>query len=508
METLGSGAAVLDLLFQIGSYRSILFDFGTDISEWTFEFYLKKNKGDRLKTLSLTLGSGLSFPVYESDQIQAIFSTSNTSIEEGQYYYELRRTDIALPLINGFAYFSFDAPQGTIDDTALELTVSQQTISVTISNILAQTDHFRGVYTTLIALQAAVPTGNAGDYADVDAGVGTDIQRYIWDVDDAEWVLGGGAPLVLTNGNGTTANGTAVDLGGPANGNVEINLGTNVWATTGDKVQFGVGDTTFNTNNAMAASLVGYDTAAPSGPGPGIFSVDSLSATTGYAGFYTTSPDSDGEGAGAHMVQLSPTLGDMEFFMANNTCEFDDQRAAGSKKGIEVSDANLGVDYTDKSYIHRLYADNRYHRKTTAFITTFSINALASGSGVMTLTNMTNVEQIFPNGATVHLFKFDGTNYATVRITCRVSTGSASVNDPRLFMQYSTDNGSNWITIGAGTSASGDALSLTSTNNQAFTNWVALPAGAKADVLFRVAQNGGDGAADPAVCNVYVSFRT
>lgn len=138
MESLGSGAAVLDLLFQIGSYRSILFDFGTDISTWTFEFYLKKNKGDRLKTLSLTSGSGLSFPVYASDQIQAIFSSANTSIQEGQYYYELRRTDLALPLINGFAYFSFDAPQGTIDDTTLELTVSQQTITLAISNISVQ----------------------------------------------------------------------------------------------------------------------------------------------------------------------------------------------------------------------------------------------------------------------------------------------------------------------------------------------------------------------------------
>lgn len=139
METLGSGAAVLDLLFQIGSYRSILFDFGTDVSPWTFEFYIKKNKGDRLKTLSLTLGSGLSFPVYASDQVQAILTSANTSIQEGQYYYELRRTDIALPLINGFAYFSFDAPQGTINETNLELTVSQQTITIDVTSYASMT---------------------------------------------------------------------------------------------------------------------------------------------------------------------------------------------------------------------------------------------------------------------------------------------------------------------------------------------------------------------------------
>jgi hypothetical protein len=138
MESLGSGAAVLDLLFQIGSYRSMLFDFGADVSAWTFEFYIKKNKGDRLKTLSLTLGSGLSFPVYTSDQIRVVFSSSDTSIQEGQYYWELRRTDIALPLVNGFAYFSFDAPQGTVDDTTLGLTVGDQTISLIISSTVTK----------------------------------------------------------------------------------------------------------------------------------------------------------------------------------------------------------------------------------------------------------------------------------------------------------------------------------------------------------------------------------
>lgn len=168
METLGSGAAVLDLLFQIGSYRSILFDFGTDISTWTFEFYLKKNKGDRLKTLSLTLGSGLSFPVYESDQIQAIFSANNTSIEEGQYYYELRRTDIALPLINGFAYFSFDAPQGTIDDTTLELTVLQQTITLAISNISVQDGSI-----PLVAFNTELTFNQDKDLATVSGGTRT-----------------------------------------------------------------------------------------------------------------------------------------------------------------------------------------------------------------------------------------------------------------------------------------------------------------------------------------------
>jgi len=134
METLGTGAAIVNINFQIGSYRTIIFDFGIDVSAWTFELLIKKNKGDRLNALRFTLGSGLSFPVYVSDQIQATFTTTNTSIEEGEYYYQLRRLDVSLPLVNGLAYFAFDAQQGTSDDVTLGLTVSSQTISLTVSN--------------------------------------------------------------------------------------------------------------------------------------------------------------------------------------------------------------------------------------------------------------------------------------------------------------------------------------------------------------------------------------
>src|SRR5688572_1698941 len=62
-----------------------------------------------------------------------------------------------------------------------------------VDDEISESQHYRGVYATLAALQTAIPTGNPGDYADVDAGVGTDIERYIWDDDDEEWIEGGGA---------------------------------------------------------------------------------------------------------------------------------------------------------------------------------------------------------------------------------------------------------------------------------------------------------------------------
>ena len=44
---------------------------------------------------------------------------------------------------------------------------------------------FKGQYVSLVALQTAHPTANVGDYANVDAGVGQEVTRYVWDADDS-----------------------------------------------------------------------------------------------------------------------------------------------------------------------------------------------------------------------------------------------------------------------------------------------------------------------------------
>lgn len=48
--------------------------------------------------------------------------------------------------------------------------------------------HFKGVYPTLSALQAANPTGVAGDYAQVDTGGGNNVITYAYDVQDG-WII-------------------------------------------------------------------------------------------------------------------------------------------------------------------------------------------------------------------------------------------------------------------------------------------------------------------------------
>lgn len=126
----------------------------------------------------------------------------------------------------------------------------------------------------------------------------------------------------------------------------------------------------------------------------------------------------------------------------------------------------------------------------------------ADGGANCTLTNQANSEQYLGNSARNEI-QFDGTNFTQVRLVAYVVTQSASVNSPRLYPQYFSGS---WTTIGAGTVASGQATTLASTGIKA-TSWIDLPAGAKADVRFRVAMHGGDGAADPALGNISLQFK-
>lgn len=76
----------------------------------------------------------------------------------------------------------------------------QVTFPVTLgtSNIVFEgvgDDYFKGYYTSLANLQAAIPTGEPGDYAIVDTGAGSDAQQYIWDIDAPGWKLSSGAPV-------------------------------------------------------------------------------------------------------------------------------------------------------------------------------------------------------------------------------------------------------------------------------------------------------------------------
>lgn len=123
----------------------------------------------------------------------------------------------------------------------------------------------------------------------------------------------------------------------------------------------------------------------------------------------------------------------------------------------------------------------------------------------ITLTNQANSLQELGNitgGATIDV-PVNG-YYTQIRLAVYIATLSASVNNPILFLQYSTD-GASWTTIGTGTGT--DVISMASTGFKQ-TAWMGIPAGAQnTETYFRVAQNGGDAAADPVVRGVTIQFR-
>lgn len=142
---------------------------------------------------------------------------------------------------------------------------------------------------------------------------------------------------------------------------------------------------------------------------------------------------------------------------------------------------------------------------TGASGTSYGILAFHADAGAnVTLTNQANAEQFLGNSARNDIY-FDATAFTDVRLCATIVTASASVNSPRIYPQYWNDSA--WTTIGTGLVADNDAISLATPTGAKRTDWLALPAGAKGDVRFRIAMHGGDAAADPALGPVMLQFR-
>jgi len=123
MESVGPGHGEFKLYLQIGSAQQLTFVFQTydsatdtytdeDISGKTFSFCLRKYKGQRRSKVIFcyTNNNGITIPVYYTNQILvSILAADVTEVEEGEYYFELRREDLDKPKCAGLAYLSYDA---------------------------------------------------------------------------------------------------------------------------------------------------------------------------------------------------------------------------------------------------------------------------------------------------------------------------------------------------------------------------------------------------------------
>lgn len=128
-------------------------------------------------------------------------------------------------------------------DKAAGLQLSQESYTTVEKAKLAGLDpnHFRGMFATLAALQAAVPTANIGDYAFVDPASGSDVVQYLWDNNDSKWVYNGPTAGVtaaqvktLYESNANTNAYTDAEkskLAGVAAG-AQVNVATNLAVTT------------------------------------------------------------------------------------------------------------------------------------------------------------------------------------------------------------------------------------------------------------------------------------
>ena len=62
-----------------------------------------------------------------------------------------------------------------------------------------ESSRFKGKFLDLDALNQAYQTAEDGDYADVDAGEGDDVKRYVWDSSDSVWIQMRGVSTELTD---------------------------------------------------------------------------------------------------------------------------------------------------------------------------------------------------------------------------------------------------------------------------------------------------------------------
>lgn len=147
-----------------------------------------------------------------------------------------------------------------------------------------------------------------------------------------------------------------------------------------------------------------------------------------------------------------------------------------------------------------LCADGIYRNSlalTGVNVSVVTINANAATN--LELTNHPNSEQPLANSQRSAV-RVQSHGYTEARLTAIVLVGSASVNSPRIYFQYSLD-GVAWV--GDGTAGN---ISLTTTGAKE-TAWIALPAAAIGNIYVRVAQNGGNGTLDPSLGNITIQLR-
>lgn len=74
-----------------------------DVSSYNFELFIQRNYGAREKSISLTVGSGLAIGGAGNNELTATFTSTNTNLDEGEYFWELYKGSTEKTYLNGKA---------------------------------------------------------------------------------------------------------------------------------------------------------------------------------------------------------------------------------------------------------------------------------------------------------------------------------------------------------------------------------------------------------------------
>lgn len=144
----------VDLYFRILRAGSKSFTFvdsngsAIDISGYQFALYVKNNEGEKLNKIELAVGSGLTISGSGNNILSIALTTTNTALNEGEYYWELYKGSTSKTYLSGKAFAhngkydgkNTDASTVTVNDngTAITITINDIT-SASIAAALGYT---------------------------------------------------------------------------------------------------------------------------------------------------------------------------------------------------------------------------------------------------------------------------------------------------------------------------------------------------------------------------------
>lgn len=160
----------LDVEMLINRFRLQRFVFTADsvafpVISFTWQLNIKENVGAYTSLLTLsTGGGGLSFPVYETNIIEARFEAAQVNkpnIDQGTKYWELVRTDTNEIWISGNIEFKYGLLDSSESDQDVTVNISNDTVVVELNSIVEITTTGTGGGSGLTdwPISSGAPTG-------------------------------------------------------------------------------------------------------------------------------------------------------------------------------------------------------------------------------------------------------------------------------------------------------------------------------------------------------------